>query len=208
MLKTTPVIILVVGLVVSTQAGILSKSLVQSFLSGGDTKDVIVEFPSMIDSVISNSQLSGLSGSDRTNMIVSLMQLQTKASQAPIISALTSLGISEDQIQPFWVDNKFAIKNAPLGPLQALAAIPGPFTVREPFQVKIFPNVAVDEEFNNRFVRQSANNTPQWGVDKINAPTVWAKGFTGQNIVVAVIDTGVSIRNISFYTQIKDVYAK
>ena len=30
-----------------------------------------------------------------------------------------------------------------------------------------------------------------WGVDMVNAPEAWAAGYTGQGIVVAVIDTGV-----------------
>ena len=30
-----------------------------------------------------------------------------------------------------------------------------------------------------------------WGLDLVNAPEVWAKGYTGQGIVVAVVDTGV-----------------
>jgi subtilisin family serine protease len=31
----------------------------------------------------------------------------------------------------------------------------------------------------------------QWDLDQINAPEVWAKGYTGQGITVAVIDSGV-----------------
>ncbi|TVQ15922.1 MAG: hypothetical protein EA367_21405 [Leptolyngbya sp. DLM2.Bin15] len=30
-----------------------------------------------------------------------------------------------------------------------------------------------------------------WGLDMINAPAVWNQGYTGQNVVVAVLDTGV-----------------
>jgi len=30
-----------------------------------------------------------------------------------------------------------------------------------------------------------------WGNDLVNAPEVWARGYTGQNVVVAVLDTGV-----------------
>lgn len=31
----------------------------------------------------------------------------------------------------------------------------------------------------------------KWNLDQINAPEVWARGYTGQNVVVAVVDTGV-----------------
>lgn len=30
-----------------------------------------------------------------------------------------------------------------------------------------------------------------WGVDRANAPEVWAQGYTGQGVVVAVVDSGV-----------------
>ena len=30
-----------------------------------------------------------------------------------------------------------------------------------------------------------------WGADAVNAPEVWAQGYTGQGVVVAVLDTGV-----------------
>lgn len=30
-----------------------------------------------------------------------------------------------------------------------------------------------------------------WGADLVNAPEAWAKGYTGQGVVVAVVDTGV-----------------
>jgi subtilisin family serine protease len=34
-----------------------------------------------------------------------------------------------------------------------------------------------------------------WGLDSIKAPESWAKGYTGQGVVVAVIDSGISIAN-------------
>lgn len=30
-----------------------------------------------------------------------------------------------------------------------------------------------------------------WGLDRVNAPEVWAQGYTGEGVVVAVLDTGV-----------------
>jgi len=35
-----------------------------------------------------------------------------------------------------------------------------------------------------------------WGVSKINAPAVWAMGYTGQGIVVGIIDTGVNYNHV------------
>ncbi|NJL20315.1 MAG: S8 family serine peptidase [Leptolyngbyaceae cyanobacterium SM1_3_5] len=40
-----------------------------------------------------------------------------------------------------------------------------------------------------RFARQPDENA--WNVDLVNAPEVWAQGFSGQNVTVAVLDTGV-----------------
>ncbi|MDX2239215.1 MAG: S8 family peptidase [Leptolyngbyaceae cyanobacterium bins.302] len=34
-----------------------------------------------------------------------------------------------------------------------------------------------------------------WGLDRIKAPEVWAQGYTGQGVVVAVVDTGVDYRH-------------
>lgn len=35
-----------------------------------------------------------------------------------------------------------------------------------------------------------------WGIDLVNAPEVWAQGYTGQSIVVAVVDTGVDYNHL------------
>jgi len=37
----------------------------------------------------------------------------------------------------------------------------------------------------------AAPQTVEWGVSKVNAPQVWAMGYTGQGIVLADLDTGV-----------------
>ncbi|MDZ8055271.1 MAG: S8 family peptidase [Aulosira sp. ZfuVER01] len=48
-----------------------------------------------------------------------------------------------------------------------------------------------------------------WGVDSVKAPEVWARGYTGQDTVVAVIDTGVDynhadLRN-NIWTNTKEI---
>ena len=34
-----------------------------------------------------------------------------------------------------------------------------------------------------------------WGADLVNAPEAWAQGYTGNNVVVAVVDTGVDVEH-------------
>jgi subtilisin family serine protease len=41
-----------------------------------------------------------------------------------------------------------------------------------------------------------------WGVDMVRAPEVWAQGYTGQGIVVAVVDSGVDYNHPSLRSQI------
>jgi subtilisin family serine protease len=47
------------------------------------------------------------------------------------------------------------------------------------------------------------NNDPNtWGLDLLNVPDVWAAGFTGKGVVVAVIDSGVDITHPELATNV------
>src|SRR5204862_4779735 len=39
--------------------------------------------------------------------------------------------------------------------------------------------------------RPQSPRAVEWGVMNVNAPSVWATGFTGQGIVIADLDTGI-----------------
>lgn len=43
----------------------------------------------------------------------------------------------------------------------------------------------------NPFPEVPDSITNPWGIDRVKAPEVWTQGYTGQGVVVAVIDTGV-----------------
>ncbi|WP_339383323.1 S8 family peptidase [Oculatella sp. LEGE 06141] len=47
----------------------------------------------------------------------------------------------------------------------------------------------------NPFAAVADATYPTWGVDFVNAPEVWQQGYTGQGIVVAVVDTGMDVQH-------------
>ncbi|MEO0130017.1 MAG: S8 family serine peptidase [candidate division WOR-3 bacterium] len=52
------------------------------------------------------------------------------------------------------------------------------------------------EQFPAPADKTSQEREIAWGVSKINAPAVWALGYTGQGIVVGIIDTGVNYNHV------------
>ncbi|MEO0184975.1 MAG: S8 family serine peptidase [candidate division WOR-3 bacterium] len=52
------------------------------------------------------------------------------------------------------------------------------------------------EQFSAPADKTSKDREIAWGVSKINAPAVWALGYTGQGIVVGIIDTGVNYNHV------------
>ncbi|HAC65800.1 MAG TPA: peptidase S8 [Cyanothece sp. UBA12306] len=50
-------------------------------------------------------------------------------------------------------------------------------------------------DLSSPFPDVSNVNDSNWGVDAVQAPEVWEKGYTGEGIVVAVLDTGVDVNH-------------
>jgi serine protease AprX len=96
---------------------------------------------------------------------------------------LNSRGVT---YQSFWVVNMLvAAADRPL--VEALAARPDVARVdsNRPTRWIEDPSIA------NFGVTPSIPSAPEWGVQNVNAPQVWAMGFTGQGIVVGNQDTGM-----------------
>jgi subtilisin family serine protease len=174
----------------SILGGSISDSLMQKLSSQGSS-DAILEMPSVMSSVLSNPILKMLSGDAKTEMMTSLMKQFTSASQAPFMQAISSMGLASSAT-PFFISNDIALKNVSLPAVKSLSALPGPFTIREPVEVKVNPLVVEStEDYQQRLNSRAAANT--WGVEKISAPQVWQSlGKRGEGIIVANIDTGVN----------------
>ncbi|XP_021966186.1 bacillopeptidase F [Folsomia candida] len=149
-------------------AGKISSGLL-SKLQNVEKSDAIFELPSVFGKVMSNPALSFLSGSAKSDMMETLMKQTTSASQALFIFK---------ECEP---------QREPTSAVKSLGALPGTFTLREPYIATLDPWTDGDKNVLNR---ESCQVRGQWGVEKIQAPAAWSKS-KGENVVVGIIDTGV-----------------
>jgi hypothetical protein len=60
------------------------------------------------------------------------------------------------------------------------------------------PNYVRKKEATTTYKSEPQMATLQWGVQAINAPTVWDNGYSGSGVTVAVLDTGINANHIDF----------
>ncbi|ETV73057.1 hypothetical protein H257_12093 [Aphanomyces astaci] len=77
------------------------------------------------------------------------------------------------------------INNAPTDLVYKFATLPEVESIYEPV------TMTLDETQSNDKPASAVNDDIAWGIKKIQAPALWAKGIEGDGIVVANIDTGV-----------------
>ncbi len=95
-----------------------------------------------------------------------------------------------------------------------LKTIEGTFTTESIDQLKKQPDIKVIEKNPKKveaFKTSSANLlsiTPNWNINALQAQNAWKLGVTGKNVKIAVIDTGVavkdSLQNIQRYSFVDD----
>ena len=116
----------------------------------------------------------------RLRSAVEQLRQHASATQASLIDALNRLGIPH---RAFWVSNDIWVRTSKAQLLQLLQRpdITHAFS-NAPFRVNL-PKTETPWQIHSP-------NTIEWNVDKVNAPAVWALGFTGGGIVVGGQDTG------------------
>ena len=114
-----------------------------------------------------------------------------QASQADILNFAVSLGEAVMEVRPFWSVNAFGCM-ATDEAIQLLEARHDVAMVYRDEPRRMLP------EGEKVSPVQSRDNA--WHVDKVNAPSVWnyngSTGFTGNGVIVAVLDTGVNYNHI------------
>ncbi len=103
------------------------------------------------------------------------------ATQGPVLKALQAAGV---EYRPYWITNMIWVRGG-LGAVEAMARR------SDVAHVYANPTVHIDEPVSKGDSAAPASPSAiEWNITKVNAPSVWAAGYTGQGVVVAGQDTG------------------
>jgi subtilisin family serine protease len=129
------------------------------------------------------------SRTERGQHVLDELSKTAEQSQAPLRELLTERRVA---FTPYWIVNAIRV-TGDRALVDELAARPD---VRLVFADKEYelpePTPATDVPRVNAI---------EWGIDRINAPDVWALGITGQGIVVGTIDSGVQFNHPAIVAQ-------
>ncbi|RHY65402.1 hypothetical protein DYB34_011878 [Aphanomyces astaci] len=149
--------------------------------------NIVVKFHS--DGALSTHRRRLKGGASRTETIESLvdsLKEHTTTSQALVKSLLANqVESTAVEVATTWIQCSMYIDNAPNDLVQKIAALPEVKYIHEPVTMTLDETKSGDKPAN------AVNEVSEWGIKKIQAPALWAKGIKGDGIVVANIDTGV-----------------
>jgi bacillopeptidase F len=119
---------------------------------------------------------------ERRAGIIRRLRNNAAASQADILRLLAAhRGVRK--VVPLWVSNRIAAR-VPAAMAAMLAARSGVERVRLDAEIRL-PRELLPADGGG------GASTPEWNLDAIGAPALWALGHNGAGVVVAVMDTGV-----------------
>ena len=170
---------------VSANAGTLDPELAKEVASATSSREigVIVKMKQGIDHVALLASLQGETRHARVAKVVQALKDNAERSQQKIrgdIASKKSIGKVKG-VRQFWIFNGFALKATPDAILELAARDDVNEVVPDRVLTLATPPI------------ETAAAAGIWNLDIIGAPLLWSKGFTGQGIVVASLDTGVDI---------------
>jgi serine protease AprX len=140
--------------------------------SRGENVAVIVTLADQVDPASFQGPGKGLL---RAAMVQAL-HANAAATQGPVRQLLEEQGVTG--VVSLWATNAVAAR-VPPGLVHALAALPGVASVK------------FDATLDAPWTTVATASVPEWNLDAIRAPELWALGHTGVGVVIASMDTGV-----------------
>ena len=161
------------------------------FGQNGELRHVIVVMEQQYDNVELSRKTQFMDKAQRREFTISDHKAFCQASQADVMNFAGSLGDEVQEVHPFWSVNAFGCTATDEAILLLEARHDVAMVVRDE------PRRMLPEGETSR-PADSRDNA--WHVDKVNAPDVWSyngsTGYTGNGVVVAILDTGVNYNHV------------
>lgn len=126
---------------------------------------------------------------ERRDFVVNALQMQAKESQADLLDYLNELEINGvvEEIRPLWIVNSVSCytEDTLMDEISRRDDVMAVYQVDE-FSLTEDENIAIPADSGDG--REIAEN-----ILKVNADQVWELGYTGEDVLVALIDTGVRL---------------
>lgn len=186
------IVVLIFGLAAPSFGAYIAPEILKN-LESSPTTNIMVTFKNAkeatesIGARIDKLQIHGRT--EKLNTVYTMYKSYADAIHADVLSILKkSEGVKKHYYSQLWISAEIIVRDVDIEIVEQLRDHPH---VESLLAEEFFPLDDTVEE--SSYVRLGDANITQvqWGVERINAEAVWRTGNTGQDIVVANIDTGV-----------------
>lgn len=120
-----------------------------------------------------------------------------RVSQKRVLEALSgysvpgqeALGVSG--VKSLWISNQVYIPNATPELISALSFMDEISLIYEEHVITVEEPIVAEDGSSDVSTGRASDAGNEWGIEKVEAPEVWASGNTGEGVLVGSIDTGV-----------------
>ncbi len=170
----------------------LSSSLSQELKEVSDTPNKLIRVGVVLQEQLITAQvkaefdIQGLTSKERTKATLIRLQNLAKGSQADLMTFLQTKSGSYNDLQQFWLVNMFT--------LEASAEL-----IHELSNMESVARIELESSYSMRAVKPTvveenavkSVNGIEPGLVAVNAPALWAMGYTGRGLISFTLDTGV-----------------
>jgi len=160
------------------------------FGQGDPLHRVIVVMADQYDLVESSHKTQFMDKAQRRIFVINDHKAFCQASQAEVLAFLSGLKGEVEDLKPFWTLNGFSCRTTD----EVIQLLEGRDDVALVYKDELRRMLPDNEKAYPVETKDLA-----WHVEKVNAPAVWnynGAGYTGNGVVVAVLDTGVNYNHI------------
>ena len=164
---------------------------------------VIIECDKLIDTDFLYSLVKGMGKAERRSFTINTLQEFTSSYQEDVYEYLESMENAGkvDRLSQLWLTNSIGMK-ATKAVINEVSKYPTVALIWLD-DIPLKPHVVTGSEFSN-IESIPESRAVVWNVQKINAHLVWPLGYTGQNIIVGHIDTGVNYNHVDLADHLWD----